>query len=421
MRVSPDTLGFDGIAWEFAHTGGYAYADTSIAAFSHIRLVGAGVNDLGNLGLLPIPSAFTNVCALPKSCPLEFTHEGEIAEPGYYAVSMSGGIRAELTASGFTALHRYTPGGANMEQKNSNNEPFFQPSSSPVMTVRVDPSHSLSKPGSVKNSSLVFDGNRTLSGWLHQEGDFSGRFGGFDLYYVIIFPINPQRFATWSNGTIDWGQTTIQGQIAGFAAEFPVSAGALDIIVGISFISVRDAQLNILAELQPSIHRKFLEKSNEKMAGDEKMREKDIKDDYVSSLLNELKAGPGIFDQVRSQTGSLWKSVLQKITVNDANASEDDKAKLSSALYRVFTAPTQYKEPGRNVYLGFDNKVHQNLAADRFYYSDLSIWDIHRTQFPLLGLLAPDVAADILQSLVLMYEQGGDIPRWPLLNGYIFL
>lgn len=51
-------------------------------------------------------------------------------------------------------------------------------------------------------------------------------------------------------------------------------------------------------------------------------------------------------------------------------------------------------------------------------YTDMSIWDIHRTQVPLLDLLRPDVSADIARSLVGMYLEGGDIPRWPIANVY---
>ena len=51
------------------------------------------------------------------------------------------------------------------------------------------------------------------------------------------------------------------------------------------------------------------------------------------------------------------------------------------------------------------------------YYSDLSLWDIHRTQVPLLTFLRPDVAEGVVNSLVAMYQEGGVLPRWPIANG----
>jgi putative alpha-1,2-mannosidase len=51
----------------------------------------------------------------------------------------------------------------------------------------------------------------------------------------------------------------------------------------------------------------------------------------------------------------------------------------------------------------------------------MSIWDVHRTEYPFLGLIAPNILNDIVKSLLLMYEQGGDLPRWPLANGHFFI
>lgn len=51
------------------------------------------------------------------------------------------------------------------------------------------------------------------------------------------------------------------------------------------------------------------------------------------------------------------------------------------------------------------------------HYSDLSLWDIHRTQTSLLTLLQPSVSLDIVKSLIRMYKDGGVLPRWPIANG----
>lgn len=51
------------------------------------------------------------------------------------------------------------------------------------------------------------------------------------------------------------------------------------------------------------------------------------------------------------------------------------------------------------------------------HYSDLSLWDIHRTQTSLLTLLQPNVSLDIVKSLIRMYQDGGALPRWPIANG----
>lgn len=53
-----------------------------------------------------------------------------------------------------------------------------------------------------------------------------------------------------------------------------------------------------------------------------------------------------------------------------------------------------------------------------FRYTEMSIWDIHRTQAPLVVLLKPDVSRNIVRSLVGMMKEGAclhDKPHtaWP--------
>jgi hypothetical protein len=47
-----------------------------------------------------------------------------------------------------------------------------------------------------------------------------------------------------------------------------------------------------------------------------------------------------------------------------------------------------------------------------------SIWDIFRCQVPLLALVMPSRAGDVARSLLVIKEQGGDIPRWPIATTY---
>jgi hypothetical protein len=73
-------------------------------------------------------------------------------------------------------------------------------------------------------------------------------------------------------------------------------------------------------------------------------------------------------------------------------------------------APSTYSEPSDGGYMGMDQvrlvraivyisylgqcdvfqKPHTVWTGGR-YQSDMSIWDIHRTQMPLLGFVAPEV------------------------------
>ena len=57
VRLGPDTTPLiKKLYFEPHHFGGYSDMDHSIRAISHMHLVGAGVADLGVLGILPVKS-----------------------------------------------------------------------------------------------------------------------------------------------------------------------------------------------------------------------------------------------------------------------------------------------------------------------------------------------------------------------------
>jgi predicted alpha-1,2-mannosidase len=76
--------------------------------------------------------------------------------------------------------------------------------------------------------------------------------------------------------------------------------------------------------------------------------------------------------------------------------------------------PTRFSDANGR-YLGFDRAVHE--GGGRTAYTNFSLWDTYRTQHPLLALVKPGRQADMVASLLRMYEQGGYLPKWPLGNG----
>lgn len=84
--------------WDWC--SGYHYSDSLLVGFSHLHLSGTGVGDLGDITVLPVLD--------PQQEETLFSHAGETASPGYYAVKLPNGILVELTATERTGLHRYT-------------------------------------------------------------------------------------------------------------------------------------------------------------------------------------------------------------------------------------------------------------------------------------------------------------------------
>lgn len=112
MQLSPDTRldGWDGCS-------GYHYSDNYIYGFSHTHLSGTGVSDYGDILLMPTDSVnFNNGADSTKGYRDYFSHDKEIAQPGYYKVHLdSTNIDVELTVSKRSGIHKY-------QYQNNNNQ-----------------------------------------------------------------------------------------------------------------------------------------------------------------------------------------------------------------------------------------------------------------------------------------------------------
>jgi len=110
VQLSPDTQN-SYVDW--AACAGYEYNDTSILGFSHTHLSGTGIPELSDILFMPItgeakfsPGDAENPDSGYRS---RFSHATEKAYPGYYSVVLDDyNIKAELTATKRTGVHRYT-------------------------------------------------------------------------------------------------------------------------------------------------------------------------------------------------------------------------------------------------------------------------------------------------------------------------
>ncbi len=108
IQPGPDTR-IDG--WDAC--SGYYYEDSTINGFSHTHVSGTGCADYGDFLLMPTvgeqqydPQDYSSQ-TLPYAS--AFSHENEVAVPGYYSVFLDRyQVKAELAATPRAAIHRYT-------------------------------------------------------------------------------------------------------------------------------------------------------------------------------------------------------------------------------------------------------------------------------------------------------------------------
>lgn len=96
VQPGPDNKDF---GWN--HTSGYQYKDTLLLGFSQTRFSGTGINEMGDVLLLPINPKKEKL----KNAYFKNTENGKV---GYYTLTKKDDVKVELTCSERVAFHQYT-------------------------------------------------------------------------------------------------------------------------------------------------------------------------------------------------------------------------------------------------------------------------------------------------------------------------
>jgi predicted alpha-1,2-mannosidase len=322
IQPGPDTGLADG-SEDPVNYCGYGYQDQTIRSFSFTHFDGAGVHIAGDLPFMPTtgaPSTDTN-----QNASL-YEHATEVAQPGYYAVTLADyNTRVELTSALRASMARIT-----------------FPSTTQANLV-FDPARSIAGTGT---GQIDATSDRSITGWAKSPDNYT-------VYFAATFDRAFKR-----SGNVLTFDTTAQPTVTMRAAiSYVDSAGALN---------------NLAQEAPPKL----------------------------------------TFDKMRDRARATWNDRLNSIEVS--GGSRPLTRTFYSSLYRFFLMPSVFDDSdGR--WLGADGQVRTLSGGHR--YTALSLWDTYRTEFPLLGLVAPDVARDVARSLLDFADQNdGMLPRWTQAN-----
>lgn len=120
------------------------------------------------------------------------------------------------------------------------------------------------------------------------------------------------------------------------------------------------------------------------------------------------------FESMMQQTAQQWIERLHTIDVEDSDIAKVNQ--FYGALYRASFLPREMSDTD-GTYPKFANGELVE-GSERKYYGDFSMWDTYRALHPLYTMIAPKESADMMQSLVTMYEEGGWLPIFPCWNSY---
>lgn len=222
----------------------------------------------------------------------------------------------------------------------------------------------------VQEGEWRVEDDRRLSGAV-ASGGFCGARNRYVLYFSAEFDRPFSSFGVWEGDRVLHGVSPVRGkQVGGFVAFDTPPGGAVRMKVGVSYVSAENARLNLRAE-------------------------------------NPLWD----FEKVRRGARALWNDALSRLEAR--GGTEAERRVFYTALYHSLLHPTLFSD-ANGEYTGFDERVHR--APGRMQFTNFSGWDVYRSQIPLVALLFPEEASDMMQSLVNAAEQGGGLPLWPVAN-----
>ncbi|MGA8528224.1 MAG: GH92 family glycosyl hydrolase [Acidobacteriaceae bacterium] len=340
---------------------GYHYAQPDIHGFSMTHMSGVGCPNDGEV-------FFTATTGPVKTQVIDFqspyAHSDEAASPGYYRVRLARwNVTAELSATDRTGIAQFT-------------FPAGQPAN-----ILVPISHTLNH---TMAATIRLVGNDEIEGYVENQA-FCGTNQTYKVYFDMTFSHPFGAYGTWSGapyggpGAVSASNRSAtqdsHDQWIGAYATWPTSAQSRTITarIGISYVDLAGAKSNLKAE-------------------------------------SEGKS----FSTIRHQAEDAWNKALRVIDVS--GGSSTDRTVFYTALYHSLIMPSLYNDAdGR--YLGFDDRIH-HVTAGHNVYDNYSGWDIYRSQIPLVAMIDPQRMQDIAQSVVLMFQQGGWVGRWPQVNRY---
>ncbi len=220
VKLSPDTTREPG------DVGSYNWRFDRIEGFTHTHLQGPGGGSNGYSQILVLP-VVGDVPAQTKDAASLYSHDEETVEVGYYAVTLQDyDVRAELTATRLTGVHRYT----------------FP--ASDAAHLLFDLEHNL---GTSLDGFVESVGDDGLQGWgLYQVNP---------LISLVLNESNPGTgqarvfFAARVSRPFDDVTVRTAGDSVAAVLDFTTAAGeAIEVRVGISYIDMAQAWTNLEAE-----------------------------------------------------------------------------------------------------------------------------------------------------------------------------
>lgn len=357
VSLSPDT------DTEHSWGSGYLYDSKQIRCFSHVHNW-----QMSGVAVMPTVGEFKGHLGM-NAYQSAFTHDGEIAKPGYHKVKLTDyDITAELTSTMRVGFHCYT---------------FPKSDASYIL---FDTGAFLAH-GPTAYSEVWKVSDKEIAGWEMMERT-GRRPKDTPVYFYAQLSKPMDKVVSWREGRIESNSNPerISGKNAGMAVRFKTEKDEKVMLkVAISYVSVEQACKNMLTEL----------------SGWDFEQVKQSSFSEWNDWLGRIEVEGGSREQQIKLYTDLWHALLGRHVVSDADGHYMD---MTSDFPRI-----------RQIPLGEDGKPlynHHNFDA---------WWGSHWSLNILWSMAYPEVMDNFCNTMIDMYQNGGLIPRGPSGGNYTYV
>lgn len=339
----------------------YEYHNCFFTGYSHVNLSGVGCPELGSLLLMPTTGELSVDYKEYGS-----RYKDEQASPGYYSNFLTRyHVKTEVTATPRTGVTRFTfPVGQSHVLLNLG-EGLTNESGALLRQV----------------NDCEFEGMKLLGTFCYNPQAV------FPIYFVMRVNKRPVAAGYWkkqrsmTGAEAEWDpdngryklytryRKEIAGDDIGAYLTFNTGEGEpIEVRMGVSFVSIENARLNLDTELEGKDFNRVLEESRRR-----------------------------------------WNDDLSRIEVE--GGTEEQKTVFYTALYHTLIHPNVLQDVNGQ-YPAMESDKILTVKGDR--YTVFSLWDTYRNVHQLLTLVYPERQLQMVRTMLDMYREHGWLPKWEL-------
>lgn len=340
----------------------YTSDNNFLTGFSHVNLSGVGCPELGVIIAMPTTGDLETDYTKYGS-----TYQNEIAEAGYYSNQLDKyQIKVEATATTRTGISRY-----------------HFPKGKANILINLGLGLTNEEGATVKVvSPTEIEGMRNVGAFCYYKAEEA-----YPVYFVARLSEAAHEFGAWKktpayegveaqwmpyNGKTlikeGFRQEVIGNDIGAYVRYHFDQPTEVTLKIGISYVSIENARENL-----------------------------------------EKETTGKTFDQILTQTREQWNEHLSRIEVK--GGSKKDKTIFYTALYHTLIHPSTLNDTNGDYP---KMKTRETLKTEGTRYTVFSLWDTYRNLHQLMSLVYPEQQADMVRSMLQIYDESGWLPKWEL-------